>query len=503
MINNGLKGTVKTDICIVGSGIGGGTLARKLSNSGRTFVIIEAGSWEGNSQHNVSYENIGHKFGVRSTTTIQIGGTSNLWHGVLSPLDRIDFEKRDWIPNSGWPIDYDELLPFYHEASQLLKVENFNYFYPDSLSTNFIQQLKKLSFNRSYLKNKLFQQPVPRVNFKNIVKDICQFSVNNHLHYNSTALQLISNEDKIIKLKVGNADGSFGYVEANDFVVCSGALESPRLLLNSGVNNENIGKYLMDHPMGTLCQLEFLKPARFPIYSDTKYSKNMKIKSGLELVNILQKKLKMPNHNFFLRPSFVKGVDDESEKIKLSLLAFKDGKVSMQDFVKVLTNLNVIRQLLVYKLSYNVRFKYADLFFVTEQMPNKNSYVALSSNKDKWGYNSALVNWEVSKKDIESVKSFFKLLLTDIFPDENYRFTNSLDDFNWENVFTSAIHHVGTCRMAFNKYEGVVNKELKVFDFENLYVCDGSIFSTAGNVNNGLTISAFSCRLAKLLGEKK
>jgi choline dehydrogenase-like flavoprotein len=498
MIYDHMPKKVKTKICIIGSGIGGGTLAKKLAEKNQKFVIVEAGEWKGNSP-NVEYENVRRAFGVRSTTTIQIGGTSNFWHGVLSPLDKIDFEKREWIPYSGWPITLEDLKPFYKEASKILKVEKEKYFEVEKLNNELKYQLDALPFNREYLKNKLFQQPLPPVNFKDVVKEICENSKNCHLYYNTTALELIKENERITKLKVGRGDGSFAYVEANIFVVASGALETPRLLLNSNIKNQNIGKFLMDHPMGNLCQIEFKKPAKYPIYSDTKYSPTMKIKTGLELKEEKQKELKLPNHNFYLRPSFKKGIDNETEKVKLSLLAFKDGGVTLKDVWKVLTNLNIIRQILAYKFSLNVAFKYADLFFVTEQLPNPKSYVSLSEKKDKWGYKKALVNWQVSKEDIDIMKIWFKMVLNLFFPKEHYLFTHTLKDFNWEEIFTSAIHHVGTCRMGYNEREGVVDKNFKVFNIKNLYLCDGSVFTTAGNVNNGLTISAFACKLANHL----
>lgn len=491
----------KTKNIIIGSGIAGGTLALKLYEKNEEFILIEAGTWNGNSD-NVTYKNVGHNFGVRTTTTIQIGGTSNLWHGVLSPLDEIDFEKRNWIPKSGWPISLNDLEPFYKSASEVLNIEIYDYFNKDKLDNNLNNQINKLDFNRKFLKNKLFQQSIPHVNFKDIIKNICENSSRQHLYYNSTALELIQDGDNVSKLKVGNLDGTFSYLEADTFIICCGALETPRLLLNSQLENKNIGKYLMDHPMGNLCQIEFLNPSKYPIYSDTKYSANMKIKTGLELLDEKQRELKLPNHNFYLRPSFIKGIDNESEKVKLSLLAFKDGGVNFKDLWKVLTNLNVIRQIIAYKFSLEVTYKYADLFFITEQIPNENSYVALSDEKDKWGYRKALVNWQILNEDIESMKMWFKLLINELFPKEQYKFTHLLEDFNWENIFTSAIHHVGTCRMGENKKEGVIDKNLKVFEMQNLYVCDGSIFTTAGNVNNGLTISAFACRLAKHLGDK-
>lgn len=151
MIENGLNKNIKTKICIIGSGIGGGTIAQKLDEQNKEFIIIEAGEWSGDS------ENVGLDFGVRST--------SNLWHGVLAPLDKIDFEKRDWIPKSGWAINLEELEPYYKKASEVLK---------DGLNDDLNIQLDNLVCNREYLKNKLFQQSVPHINFKDVVKKICE-----------------------------------------------------------------------------------------------------------------------------------------------------------------------------------------------------------------------------------------------------------------------------------------------------------------------------------------
>lgn len=488
----------KIEYLIIGSGIGGGSLAQKLSEQGKSFLIIEAGGFSGNSD-NVTYENIGRDFGVRTTTTIQIGGTSNLWHGVLAPLDKIDFEQRDWIPHSGWPMTLEDLYPFYKQAAEILGIENFTYFEQEFLSHKLKSQLASLPFNRELLTNKLFQQPVSTHNFKNTIKAICDNSKDFHCLYNTTALELIHKNGKIHSLIVGLSDGSKAEIKADTFIIASGALQTPRLLLNSGFTNPNIGKYLMDHPMGNLCQIGFKKHRSYPIYSDTKYSHNMKIKSGLELKPEIQTSLKLPNHNFYLRPSFIKGIDDKSEKIKLSLLAFKDKKISLSDVWNVITHPNVIRQILAYKFSLNVVYKYSDLFFVTEQIPNPESTVMLSDKKDKWGYRISRVNWQVSEQDIQAMKTWFKLVLTEFFSENDYTFTHTLNNFNWEDIYTSAVHHVGTARIASNADKGVIDQNLKVFGTSNLYVCDGSIFATAGNVNNGLTISAFACRLAKHL----
>ncbi len=503
---------IKTKICIIGTGIGGGSIASKLSKLDKDFIIVEAGNINGESSI-IQKSHVGRNFGFRRTTSIQLGGTSNLWHGVLSPLDEIDFTKRNWIPYSGWPITLSDLKPYYQEASTIFGLDHFEYFFEETLSSHLKNKLTEIEFNRNYLKNKLFQQPLPCINFKNIVKTITQHSEKQHCYYNAAALELITNKsgNQVKKLLIGTKNKKHFYIEADLFIIAAGALETPRLLLNSnktvsaglGNKGDNVGRFLADHPMGNLCQVEFLKPQKAHIYSDYKYTSSTKIKSGLELSKKSQSQLKIPNHNFFLRPSFIKGIDNESEKVKLSLLSFKDGQCTFSDLLRVITNPNTIRQILAYKLSLDVEFAYADLFFMTEQLPNPNSRVSLSSTKDRFGYPIAEINWQLLPEDIAGMKKYFNLLLTKLFPKDYYRFTHTLNDFDWDTILTSAIHHSGTTRMAENETNGVVDKNQKVFGVDNLYITDGSIFTTAGNVNTGLTTSAFSCRLIHFLSTKR
>jgi choline dehydrogenase-like flavoprotein len=490
------------DYCIIGSGIGGSTLALKLVEQGKNVLIIEAGKKYGNSK-NVTYENTGREFGLRATTSIQLGGTSNIWHGVLSLLDPIDFEKREWIQHSGWPITYQELLPFYKESSKIYSVKEYNYFSPESLNSVLKSELNKIDFDREIFYNKLFQQPLPTVRFKRKLVKLCKGNKNIQVLINSTALEIITcdNGKRVKAIKVADSTGTLKKIAANNFILAAGALETPRLLLNSnknsnnGIGNNNIGRYLMDHPMGNLLQIQFITPQKARLYSDTKYDPKSKIKTGLLLKESLQKKKNAPNHCFYLKPSFIHGIDDKSEKIKLAMLTFLSGKLNLKDIYNVVTNFNVVMQILAYKFTLNLNYKYADLFFITEQIPNPNSCVTLSNKKDKFGYPIANINWQVTEDEINSVHEWYSLI-KEAFPSSKYNFTHSYNNIDWNNIYTSAAHHVGTARMASNSQNGVVDKNLRVFDVENLYICDGSVFPTSGNVNSGFTISALACKLA-------
>ncbi len=502
------SGVIDTEVCIIGTGIGGGTLVNRLAAKGCRFVVLEAGSAK--KSDSVTFENVGRHFVMPATRSIELGGTSNLWHGVLSPLDRADFETRSWVPGSGWPITYDELLPHYREAAELLGVERYAYYDQAGLPEEFARQVPLMPFDGKVIENKFFQQPLAVTRFKRIVTRAVIDSQDRHCLLNVVALELLPGEGKRVvdRVLARTASGRSIEVRAKAFVVAAGALETPRLLLNSrkfgdaGVGNQNdlVGRYLMDHPMGNLLQVQFKKRLRAPIYSDTKSSPAVKLKTGLLFTREIQEREGLPNHCFFIRPSFVEGIDDESERIKLALLTLRHRRMTFSDFVKVVTNMNVIAQVLAYKTWLKVTYRYGDLFFLTEQMPSADSRVTLSDKKDRFGYPIARVDWRVSRADLETMQRSFRVITTQAFSREHFDFTHKAwTDTGWEERFSSAAHHVGTVRMGATARTGVVDSSLRVFGAENLYVCDGSVFTTAGNVNNSLTISALACRLADRL----
>jgi hypothetical protein len=67
----------------------------------------------------------------------QFGGTANLWnhevrgesarHVRYVPLDEIDFERRDWVPESGWPLSRQTIQPFYEQAQEFCGIGKFDY----------------------------------------------------------------------------------------------------------------------------------------------------------------------------------------------------------------------------------------------------------------------------------------------------------------------------------------------------------------------------------------
>ena len=126
------------DIIIIGSGAGGGTMARALADSGARILVIERGDIVPQEQENWSPEAVWKQLRYRANerwidtdgaefvpyTHYGVGGNTKFWGSVLYRLRREDFQEIEHIDGISpvWPIDYDTLAPYYDRAEQLYHV---------------------------------------------------------------------------------------------------------------------------------------------------------------------------------------------------------------------------------------------------------------------------------------------------------------------------------------------------------------------------------------------
>jgi len=123
--------SLDTDVCIVGAGAAGITLALELAGTGLSVLLVESGGMEAEEAVQKLYEgavtdermhSAPHRYRQR-----RFGGSTTIWGGRCVPLDAIDFEPRDYLSASGWPIDLETLQPFYPRANRICEAGEFQY----------------------------------------------------------------------------------------------------------------------------------------------------------------------------------------------------------------------------------------------------------------------------------------------------------------------------------------------------------------------------------------
>ncbi len=126
------------DIIVIGSGAGGGTIARELAGTGARILIVERGDFIPQEDQNWSPASVWKELRYRTTETwldeagqpfrpythYCVGGNTKFWGTVMYRLRPEDFKElrhADGV-SPAWPIDYDALAPYYDRAEAMYDV---------------------------------------------------------------------------------------------------------------------------------------------------------------------------------------------------------------------------------------------------------------------------------------------------------------------------------------------------------------------------------------------
>ena len=132
--------TLEADICVVGSGAAGLTLARRLDGIGRRVIVLEAGGFEHDEAAEADSFEIEHA-GVPYRNPIAsrgrwFGGSTNLWFGRIAKPQAIDLAHRPWVAHSGWPLTFEALDPWIDVAAEILAVPHHDKLAIENWPTN-------------------------------------------------------------------------------------------------------------------------------------------------------------------------------------------------------------------------------------------------------------------------------------------------------------------------------------------------------------------------------
>lgn len=498
--------TLHADICIVGAGAAGSVLALELAKSNSKIVLLESGGAQPDrhtqSLHDLENTGLPLREGFVSRVR-EYGGSCNTWTGRAMLYQPIDFEKKKWVPQSGWPLRLLDLKTYYQRAIPYLGLPTWEKFaapfwFADlgkteqrlcespCLSTTvslWARQDARFGFGSKH------QQAIARSSNIDVV-----------LGANLAQLELYENTQKVKRAKALSLNGNELWVESKIFILACGGLENARLLLLSnqqlplglGNHNGNVGRYFMDHPKfeGGIVELPESNRLNFmtgrPIFSG-------KVRLGTALSPAIQQKEALLNPYLTFTPYFPKGEsltnvaaikmeEDRQRPVKAKPHYFKLARFYLS---------NALRR------GQTVKFRVSNYL---EQAPNPNSRVALSDEKDVLGLNKLRLNWQLGDKALKSVERLHHYLGQHLEANKIGRLQSP--DFSQAITLSDASHHLGTTRMSESPKNGVVDQNCKVFDLDNLYVAGSSVFPTSGHANPTLTIVALAIKLADFLKEK-
>ncbi len=517
----GAPGLLEADVCVIGCGAAGVALARKLMLRGHDVCLLEAGGldFEQATQDLCFGEIVGMDYYELEHSRLRFfGGTTNIWGGRSVPLSSIDFEKRDWVPHSGWPITLADLEPYYRIAHDSLELGEYDY----SPAMWDKLRLQPIAFDPHEVAHQFwrFDQKKERFNSEQANDLIAAPNARIVLHANVVRIQAGEQARNVQHLVVRTLHGHQATVRAKHFVLACGAIENARLLLLSddvekgGIGNagDQVGRYFMEHPHGRIAHIKTRNPAWFWAQYRKRYpSGGPPLAPALVAPEELQRRKGILNSAATFKiqrnPELGLGLGSKMYmNLKHDLNATRANRRVWHVYRGLLDFLQKYVPMVLVSTVARVRRMELYLMARAEQAPNPDSRVRLSSETDALGCRRGDLDWQLSELDKRSVLELARAVGREF----DRMGLGKLQTSGWLEDGTASwpvdptvgnhpiggYHHMGTTRMSSTAQNGVVDANCTVHGYSNLHIAGSSVFTTGGWANPTLTILALTHRLA-------
>ncbi|MEO5973394.1 MAG: GMC family oxidoreductase [Sphingomicrobium sp.] len=517
---------LNAEICIVGSGAAGISMARGLLARGHSVTMLESGGfdYEAETADLNSGEVVGQPYYELEHARLRFfGGTAAIWGGRVAELDPIDFERRDWVPHSGWPFGHDLLKPYYAEAWRALDCT-----VPAPDAVPFAGRIPLPPFDQDKLNIRMwaFDPSSNRFAFqacRDLVDDP-RCTIVTH----ATATDIVPADDggSVKYLTVKTLGGSTIQVRARAFVLAAGGIENPRLLLASrrlsdeGIGNGHdlVGRFFMEHPhtrgghIRTHSSWSLLRA-----FGRSHRVAGQRLAALITASEQSQRSLAMLNTSLTIAPRQPADATQflsvrAYNRIKHDLAPTRLSRAVWRRTKQMVTSVQTVVDPLRPWLLHRTGVMELALLIRAEQAPNPDSRVTLSPDVDALGMPRVKLDWQLSEIDKHSVAELVNVLASEL----TRLGLGSAEPADWladpaqrwrTDPLISAhpiggYHHIGTTRMADSPRRGVCDANGQVFGVHNLFVAGSSLFPTSGWANPTLTLMALAYRSAAHLSHK-
>ena len=536
---------IQADICIVGGGAAGIAIAREFARSARRVVLLAGGDrrerevdrdlYRGEVAEGTSHEPL--DTGRRRMW----GGTTTAWHGRCVPLDRIDLEHRSWVPDSGWPIDYEELQPYIERANRVC--EAGDPFFDTREAFPGAQAEMISGFDGPDMVTSRLERFSPPTNFARRYGPALKKATNVRvlLGAHAHSMDLSEHRARIVSLRARTSLGTQVSVVADEYVLACGGLENARLLLASrhqvptGIGNQhdNVGRYYMSHLCGVLGWIEVRSPHAGFVYGLERDREGVYCRRRFWITPKAQSEYKVGNAIAMLVRPEVSDASHGSALLSVNHLArtgvrvFRNprsrgqGEAGQASGSTLGSHLSIIARGMPSVLpdaATNVQRRYParrkmpvilgpksvnrfPVRYQTEHLPHRSSRVVLTGKLDASGMPRLQTEIRFTDDDVRTVETFHRVLAAQLSATGTGTFHAYDDDLKGAIEsqlanFSSWDHHIGATRMSISPADGVVDRDCRVHGVDNLYITGSSVFPTGSHANPTLALVALALRLA-------
>lgn len=524
---------VTTTVCIVGGGVAGITLALEMDKLGIDTCLLESGGFDPDDETRdlCRGEDVGLPYSFADGCRGRfLGGSSNLWGGWCRPLDPWDFERRDWVAHSGWPFGLEELRPYYARTHSLLKLGPNNFepaYWEKAIGRNDVRRIPLVT---EKLRDTISQFSPP-ARFGKLYRDELRQSkhVRVYLYANAVNIDTDPTASTVTRIQVATLSGRKISVSARMFVLATGGIENPRLLLSSnkvqteglGNGNDLVGRFFMEHPRLQSGRIKFSKKwSRNKLY-DIKYhymnsavaAHGTHIAAQMALLPEVLERERLLNAVIWFSSIFPGEGSAGAQALfrcKQALLKKEQAGWKLGDDLLTMAanpidtvGYGFTRLFHPRALIQGVKFQ-----IIVEPEPDPDSRVMLSSTKtDRLGMRRVQVDWRLTDRVRRTFDKTMEMLADDMLQSgvaDDVTLDPKIEGGEWPSTMEKegTWHHMGTTRMHDSPTQGVVDRNCRVHGVNNLFVAGSSVFPTAGANFPTITIAALALRLSEHMAKQ-
>jgi len=509
--------TIESDLCIVGAGVAGITIAREFNGAPQSVCLVESGGlkFDRATQSLYEGESLGLPYDLDETRSRFFGGSSNCWGGWCCPLDALDFEQRSWVPHSGWPLSRAELQPYYERAGRVCGLEAIGSDVDDRREMASSPGSNEILPTNDPLASKMSHR-APNRFFGRMYQAELDAGQNLRVFLNSNLFNIAtdSSGNTIERFEIKTLEGNGFSIKAKHFVLAAGGIENPRLLLlankdrAAGLGNEFdlVGRYFADHPRVTVGTYRPTKSISSLDAYDINYA-YWKLGYSYHLVfspQVIEERQLMGTRTY-LQGVFAGWDSQGMESLKQIVLAIRRGEPPSglgEDAYNILRDgVSVSAAVIGRLIRPSWLFRGYRISTLIEPAPNPDSRVTLGSDRDRLGLRRARLDWRLSSLDRATIQQT-QGMIVETFARSGLGTVEVPppgSDAEWPSGIEWSWHHMGTTRMNDDPKQGVVDRHCRVHSISNLFVAGSSVFPTVGTDMPTLTIAALALRQADYL----
>jgi choline dehydrogenase-like flavoprotein len=539
------EASIEADVAVVGSGPAGTVLALELARAGLRVTLIESGgdSFDAAVQwlaDTAGEDPLNHPMSL--TTRRQVGGTSNLWAGRCVPFDPVDFLPRALTGHARWPVSYEETERYFARACEWFQCGE------PAFDIEQIPSLAKRSLIPGWPGGDIRATALERwslpTNFRRHYRRDLRLTPRLTLVKQLTCTEIVCAPDgaSVDHLVGRTLEGKRMRLRARRYVLACGGIESTRLLFAStgrhadGIGNHSghLGRWYMTHLECRIADAHFATPAGETIYDYERDPEGVYVRRRFTFSPRYIAEHDLPNAALWLTNPELGDAAHGSGVLSLLYLLMSSplGPRMLSEATRLFQLMtsapaspkrahlaNVARELAP-TARFALTFGYErylrrgpkapgvfvaspanayPIFLYGEQPPNYASLLAPSGERDALGMPRLKSALRVAERDIEDV-----IRVHHHFDRYLRRHRLGRLEYLYPDDPRPAIHRrlvggyvqAGTTRMSERPEDGVLDRNLAVHGFSDLYVASSSAFVTSSQANPTFMIVVLALRLA-------